>query len=367
MPLSVLAVDDNPINLQLLKATLGKEGYDVVTADNGPDARRIAVDTLPDIILLDIQMPRESGFDVIRFLKNNALTASVPVIFLTGVSELDSKLEGFDLGAVDYITKPFHPLEVVARVRLHLKLSIATNSLIASQTQKLKQLTEAQTSMLTRPEKYPAAKFGVHYLALHEAGGDFYEVIRISDDIYGYFVADFSGHDIKTSYLTSSVKGLLRQNCSLIYQPRETIKMINDVLVEILPDGKYLTACYLRLNRKKIIEIINAGHPPLCYIPAKGEPKVVQLDGDVVGIFKNVVYGRQTIPVKKGDRFYLYTDGLLETSENQKVWTENVDTMISACTGAADLPIREAPRKICDLICGSTELMDDIVILGVEV
>lgn len=367
--LSILIVDDNPLNVKLLETTLGKEGYQIYKAFNGPNARALAVEHIPSIILLDIQMPGENGFDVIKQLKNNADTASIPVIFLTGVSEIDSKLEGFNLGAVDYITKPFHPLEVTARVRLHMKLSIATNSLIASQAAKLQQITEAQTSMLTTPDKYPDANFGVHYLALQEAGGDFYEVLSISDNIFGYFVADFSGHDISTSYLTSSVKGLLKQNCSPIYQPLESIKMINDVLVETLPAGKYLTACYAKLNRKsKQIRIVSCGHPPVCYVPVDGEPRTLDMDGDVIGIFKNVLFGEVVLKVSPGDRFYMYTDGLIEDPEEKIVWSEGAAKMLEACVSVSDLPILEAPKKISDILAPDTSLLeDDIVVVGIEV
>ncbi|MBU0992426.1 MAG: fused response regulator/phosphatase [Proteobacteria bacterium] len=367
--LSILVVDDNPLNVKMLETPLAKEGYRIITANDGPDAREKAVLEHPDMILLDIKMPGENGFDVIKFLKNNASTASIPVLFLTGVSEINSKLEGFDLGAVDYITKPFHPLEVIARVGLHLKLSIATNSLIASQAEKLKQITEAQTSLLTTPDQHPKANFGVEYIALQEAGGDFYEVLPVSDEIYVYFIADFSGHDISTSYLTTSVKALLKQNCSPIYQPQESIKMINDVLVEILPTGKYLTASYVMLNKKKNqITIINAGHPPVCYIPVGGEPELIQLRGDVIGIFKDVLFGSRTIKVSKGDRFFLYTDGIIESSQKKIVWTEGADKILKACRVVKNIPIRHAPKKILEHICPDlTCLEDDIVILGFEV
>ena len=368
-PLSILVVDDNPTNVKLLEAPLSKEGYLIHKAFNGPSARDIALEKKPDLILLDIQMPGESGFDVIRKLKGKGATASIPVIFLTGVSEIDSKLEGFELGAVDYITKPFHPLEVSARVRLHLKLSIATNSLIRSQAEKLKQISEAQSAMLTTPDRYPEAKFAVHYLSLHEAGGDFYEVLPISDNIHGYFVADFSGHDLSTSYLTSSVKGLLKQNCSPIYQPLESIKMINDVLVEILPTGKYLTASYARLNRKtKKINIISAGHPPVCYVPVEGEPRMLKMDGDVIGIFKNVLFGQETLSVSPGDRFYMYTDGLVESSEKKTVWSEGAENMLAACVAARNVPLDEAPLEITRTLHPDAPVLeDDIVILAIEV
>lgn len=223
---TVLAVDDNLLNLKLIKKSLSKEGYRVLSADNGPDATAMARKEKPHLILLDIEMPGENGFDVIQKLKNSPETSTIPVIFLTGVIDVASKLKGFDLGAVDYITKPFHPLEVLARVRIHLKLSIATNSLVADQAARLRQVTQAQAALLPSPEDYPDALFGVYYQALEEAGGDYYDILNISDWITGYLVADFSGHDISTSYLTASLKALFAQNCTPVYSPYEDRKSV---------------------------------------------------------------------------------------------------------------------------------------------
>jgi sigma-B regulation protein RsbU (phosphoserine phosphatase) len=367
--LSILVVDDNPVNVKMLETCLAKEGYRVITALDGPSAREIVLREHPDLILLDIQMPEENGFDVIRSLKSKAATASIPVLFITGVSEIKAKLEGFELGAVDYITKPFETQEVIARVGLHLKLSIATNSLITSQAEKLKQITEAQVSLLTTPDQHPNANFGVHYIALQEAGGDFYEVLPITEEIYGYFIADFSGHDISTSYLTTSVKALLKQNCSPIYHPLESMKMINDVLVEILPAGKYLTANYVLLNRRKNqVTIISAGHPPVCYVPVDGAPELIELKGDVIGIFKDVLFGSKVIKVQKGDRLFLYTDGIIESLGQKIVWTEGAEKILTSCDAVRNVPIRQAPEAIFHHIRkGESPLEDDIVIVGFEI
>ncbi len=366
--LTILVVDDNPLNLKLLETILTKEGYRVLSAKNGPIARKIAEDERLDLILLDIKMPGEDGFEVIKHLKKNPGTVTIPVIFLTGVSEINAKLSGFELGAVDYITKPFHPREVLARVRLHLKLSIATNSLITSQADKLKQISEAQTSMLVTPESQPDARFGVYYLALHEAGGDFYDVLSISDDIFGYFVADFSGHDIKTSYLTVSVKALLKQNSAPVYQALESIQMINNVLIEILPEGKYLTACYARLNRRaKQMTIINAGHPPVVYVPIEGEARLIEMEGDILGIFNDVIFGRQDLAVSPGDRFYLYSDGLIESTQNKVVWSQGAKALVDTCNKVRDIPIDKVPDEIVQLMLDDTDVEDDVVVLGIEV
>ncbi|MCW7753852.1 fused response regulator/phosphatase [Desulfobotulus sp. H1] len=367
--LTLLVVDDSIINIRLLETALSKEGYRILTADNGPQARKLAVEHRPDLILLDIMMPGEDGFSVIRFLKNHSATAAIPVIFLTGVSEIESKIEGFDLGAVDYIIKPFHPMEVLARVRLHLKLSIATNSLIASQAQKLRQIHKAQTSLLVAPESLPEARFGVHYESLQEAGGDFYDVIAISKDIHGYFVADFSGHDISISYLTASIKALMKQNCTPIYQPSESIKLINDVLVEILPEDKYLTASYAHLNRKTMkLTLVNAGHPPAIYVPKNGLAQSISMDGDILGIFRNVIFGTRTLSVQPGDRFYLYSDGLVENTRTRTTWPEASRRMLKVCEEVRHLSVAEAVRSIREnLIAKGIPIEDDIVVMSVEI
>ncbi|NOX34491.1 MAG: fused response regulator/phosphatase [Deltaproteobacteria bacterium] len=368
-PYTVLVVDDNLLNLRLIEKSLSKEGYQIFSADNGPDARAIAAKENPDLILLDIEMPGENGFDVIKKLKDNSQTNAIPVIFLTGVSEVDSKLKGFELGAVDYITKPFHPLEVLARVRIHLKLSIATNSLIQDQASKLRQVTEAQVSMLPSPGDNPGALFGVYYKALEEAGGDFYDILNISEKITGYFVADFSGHDIKISYMTSSVKALLAQNCTPVYSPAESMKMINDVLVEILPDGKYLTACYMHINRiTKKMTIINAGHPPVVCQPQDGEPYLIKTQGDVLGMFKDAHFGTQSINVSMGDKFFVYSDGLVESAQNKITWVSGADSLLPVYKKIAEVPYDKAPAQLVNNLFGDDSFPeDDIVVLCVKV
>ena len=368
-PYSVLAVDDNLLNLKLIEKALSKEGYMIYEADNGPKARAIALEKQPDLILLDIEMPGENGFDVIRKLKDNAATNAIPVLFLTGVSDVDAKLKGFDLGAVDYITKPFHPQEVLARVRIHLKLSIATNSLIQDQAGKLRQVTAAQAAMLPQPLDFPEARFGVYYKALEAAGGDFYDILNISANITGYFVADSSGHDIETSYMTASVKALLAQNCTPVYSPSESMKMINDVLVEILPSGKYLTACYMHINRSTMTAtIINAGHPPVVCLPVEGDPYLITAQGDILGMFSDASFGKVTLSVSKGDRFFVYSDGLVESADNKITWASGADTLLPVYTSLKSVPYQRAPEAMINQLFGNNCCPeDDVVLLCIEV
>jgi CheY-like chemotaxis protein len=118
---SVLLVDDSPKNVDLLVNTL-KNDYCLGIARSGPKALDYAEKHHPDLILLDIMMPEMDGFEVCSRLKAAPETKDIPVVFLTAMSETDDKTRGFEMGAVDYITKPFRPAEVKARVRAHLTL-----------------------------------------------------------------------------------------------------------------------------------------------------------------------------------------------------------------------------------------------------
>jgi phosphoserine phosphatase RsbU/P len=367
---TILVVDDNRVNVRILELALIKNGYHVLTAADGASALERAAREKPDLILLDIMMPGEDGFEVIKQLKNGALTAHIPTIFLTSRNELDAKMNGFELGAVDYITKPFHVQEVLARVRLHLRLSVATNSLVKHQAEKLSQIRNAQSAILVEPEDLPDARFSVHYRSLLEAGGDFYDVLPVSDGIFGYFVGDLSGHDIATGYMTAAVKALLAQNCSPIYQPRESMRMINNVLLEILSDGKFMTACYALLNRKSnLMTLVNAGHPPAIYHPKGGKPYPIKIAGDILGAFKDVSFGVQKINVSRGDRFFLYSDGLIETCDNKKTaWTHNMERLQNICARLKDIPFKECAETLVNCMLKQTSAPDDdIVVLGVEV
>jgi DNA-binding response OmpR family regulator len=117
----VLVVDDEPDLVLLLEEHLTHEGYDVVTATTGMQAISSARESHPDIILLDVMMPGVSGFDVCNILQDFPETATIPIIFLTAVAETKRKVMGLNLGADDYITKPFDLRELAARVQAALR------------------------------------------------------------------------------------------------------------------------------------------------------------------------------------------------------------------------------------------------------
>ncbi|MGK7901994.1 MAG: response regulator [Hormoscilla sp.] len=131
---SILIVDDNPTNLKVLFEVLHQAGFKVSVANSGESAIRRMENTFPDVILLDVMMPPGiDGFETCRRLKADRKTKDIPVIFMTAIADVENKVKGLQIGAVDYITKPFQNQEVLARVSTHVQLRKAQMQLVQSE------------------------------------------------------------------------------------------------------------------------------------------------------------------------------------------------------------------------------------------
>lgn len=129
---SILIVDDKPTNLFVLGKILRPEKYKTFFASSGAKALELAREESPDLILLDIMMPQMDGFEVCQQLKKNPLTQKIPIIFISAVHETSEKVKGFNVGGVDFITKPIQPREVIARVDVHLGLKRSQEELTSA-------------------------------------------------------------------------------------------------------------------------------------------------------------------------------------------------------------------------------------------
>ena len=148
----ILIVDDRPDNLNLLRKNLESFGYLVVAVPSGVGALEIVERTQPNLILLDIIMPEMDGFETCRRLKANPATAEIPVIFITAKDEISSLIEGFEVGGVDYITKPFSSEEVRVRVANHLEIHRLTQELIGKNRDLQQQITQRKQAEFARDE-----------------------------------------------------------------------------------------------------------------------------------------------------------------------------------------------------------------------
>lgn len=364
---TILIVDDTPMNVELVKSVLSAEGFQTLEACDGATASALCLVEQPDLVLLDVVMPGESGFETCARLKSDPATADIPIIFLSALDDVQSKVAGLKVGGVDYIAKPVHGEEVLARVRVHLRIRQTNRAVVREHRARLEQLRDAQQAILVRPENCPEAGFAVYYKPLEEAGGDFYDVVPISGDVFGYFVADISGHGVGAAFLTSAVKALLRQYSGPMFSPEDTMRGVDSVMRQMLGDEQYLTACYARLNRQtKRLSVISAGHPPLILVGASGKAQMVEMDSDPLGVFSSAVLRRKDLRVSKGDRFFIYTDGLIESSPGGGR-REGVERLVEACVRHRKTPLAEAAAVIvAELRPDVPAVEDDLLLLAVE-
>jgi diguanylate cyclase (GGDEF)-like protein len=159
---SILIVDDTPDNLYLLSAMLTEQGYNIRCVINGSAAIMVAIADPPDLILLDIRMPQMSGYDVCKQLKSSERTRDIPVIFLSALNEVFDKIQAFEVGGLDYITKPFEIREVLARIKNQLNLQAAK-----LQIQKLN--TELEQRVRERTKELEQANLRLLHNASHDA------------------------------------------------------------------------------------------------------------------------------------------------------------------------------------------------------
>jgi sigma-B regulation protein RsbU (phosphoserine phosphatase) len=369
-PPLILIVDDEPLNARIVESMLRRHGFATLTAQSGPEAREIAALQPVDLILLDVMMPGETGYQTCQLLKDNPATADIPIIFISALTDTASRVHGLECGGVDFISKPFEKAEVLARVKVHLRLRLTYRALIETQTERLGQIQAAQQSLLVRPEELPEARFAVHFAPVLEAGGDIYDVLPTGLGIHDYIVADVSGHDLGAGFLTSALTALLRQNVNAASSPEESLTMTNHVLTRLLTDGAHATLAMVRLNRGQgLLHLVSAGHPPALLARTNGTIERLDAEGDILGVFDSAVFTPLETPVTSGDRIFLYTDGLIEGFGTPPLTRDQGIAMLWAAIRAhARCPMAEAVVGIHEFITsrkGPAE--DDSLLLGIEV
>jgi sigma-B regulation protein RsbU (phosphoserine phosphatase) len=364
----ILIVDDTPVNVELLDYILRAEGFRTCSASDGHMALEVGREERPDLVLLDVMMPGENGFETCARLKSDPLTADIPVIFVSAMNDVKSKVTGLRSGGVDYISKPVDGEEVLARIRVHLRIQENNRAMTREHQARIEEFRSAQQAILIHPEDCPEASFAVYYKPLEEAGGDFYDVLALDPGVFGYLVADVSGHGVSAAFLTSAIKALLRQYSGPLFSPEDTMRGIDAVMRQMLGEEQYLTACYARLNQRTgKLSVVSAGHPPLIVVSAEGKAHTLDMDSEPLGLFSAVVLQRRDIVVSPGDRLFLYTDGFIESSPGG-ARRAGLERLVDSCVRHRKDPVDEAVMKIAtDIQSGASRIADDLLILAVEV
>jgi phosphoserine phosphatase RsbU/P len=321
---TVLLVDDAPANIQIVNSIL-KDIYRIRVATSGVKALELAkMAPLPDLVLLDVMMPDKDGYEVCTQLKLGQETRDIPVIFLTGQTHVEEETRGFDVGAVDYIHKPFSPAIVRARVQTHLALRGVREQLAGQLIAIQKELeTARQIQLSILPSEIPKIEgldIAARYIPMAAVAGDFYDFIVVDEKRIGILVADVSGHGMPAALIASMLKIALSAQGAHAADPAQVLLGLNQALC-----GKfqhhYVTAAYLFVDmQKRTLTYAGAGHPPLLLRDGTSKSvRDVAENGLFLGRFPFATYSSVELPLTAGDRALLYTDGIPETTNSAGV------------------------------------------------
>jgi phosphoserine phosphatase RsbU/P len=367
---TILIVDDDPMSVLILENLLRHEGFKTINTTIGMYTYPLARNKQPDLILLDVNLPGERGPEICRKLKAHPGTSEIPVLFLSAETDVASKIECFDAGGQDYITKPFEPKEAIARVKIHLRLQQTQKALNKVLSSKISEFSKAQQVLLPpKPSEFPEAKFAVWYQQLSGAGGDFYDVIKTGGEIFDYITADVCGHDHSIAFVTAALKSLIVQNSVAQNTPADVLLIVNKVIPSVLQSGQFVAISWVRINRlsKKAL-IVNAGQPPVIYLPCDKPAQSIDITGDIVGIFDKVVFEQKEIEINNGDRFILCSDGLVEAGgKSPESGAIGINNLLPMCQTNHGMALNRFVQDLVPSLLNGKNVTDDIVVLGVEV
>lgn len=313
---TILAVDDEPINLQVMVNHLKDHNFRVLTANNGHAGLKLVENETPDLILLDIMMPKLSGYEVCKILREKYPIHTLPIIILSAKNQISDIILGLECGANDYLHKPFHKKELLSRIhnQLSIKQAIEDNNRLISMEKELQTAKKIQEDIL--PGTIPTMqglKINTTYLPMQTVGGDLYDFHIISPTEIGILIADVAGHGVSAAIIMGMVKLAFKMHREFAKTPARLLEKMNDTLFGITGKG-YVTAGYSYINLEtKQITFSSAGHPALILLKGKAIPYIeMQPKGKILGAFSKIQCNDETHNLNLGDKILLYTDGILE-------------------------------------------------------
>jgi sigma-B regulation protein RsbU (phosphoserine phosphatase) len=369
----VLIVDDVPANVEILVEAL-KSDYKLSVAIDGERALRAVEKSPPDLVLLDIMMPGIDGYEVCRRLRAAEATRDLPIMFLSALEDVANKSRGFELGANDYLSKPFEILEVKARVRSLLKAKAYADAVREARDREMNIAREIQVGLLPSDISGSTSGTGIDISAVMEparhVGGDFYEVLRADDDTIVVVIADVMGKGVPAALFMAVTMTLLRTLARRHRQPEEILRRLNDEIVVQNPRRLFVTmACLVIDLPSGRVTGASAGHNPLVLVPAAGAPRqVFRSSGTVIGLMPARTYTSETLVLAHGDALVLFTDGVgeAENPADEQLGDERLLACLAGCAG------RTARETVATLLAAVHEFAagalqnDDITIVAMR-
>ncbi len=403
----ILIVDDNPNNIQLLGSILNSEGYAAEFATSGPDALDWTENENFDIVLLDIMMPEMDGYEVCEKLKANPKTNHIPVIFITAKQDTDSIVKGFDIGAVDYISKPFKERELLARLGYHLELLNARRQLEKLNNelqekndtimQSLLYAEKLQEAMLpSKNEITPLFKdYFVLFKPLLHLSGDFFWTKQEGEKTL-FVLGDSMGHGIPGALL--SILGMSSLNAIIENEEKITpASLLNKLRIKenqsfssdagIMHDSIDMAVCMFDNKNKTVtfsganLPMVHLGNqqakfvtqmPENAYVLNSAKQNLTFIPGNKNTIGRNIntrQFTDITIELQQHDTIYLFSDGYRDQfggNKKQKYKKKRFLELLRKTNKAKLNEQSQLLEKEFKSWKGSNPQIDDVTVIGLK-
>jgi len=401
----LLIVDDNPMNIKVLTETLAHKNYDILTANTGERGLMVAERGQPQLILLDINLPGINGFEACEKLKENPKTSHIPVIFLSALDDTESKVRGFEVGGIDYVTKPFQREEVLARVETQLRIAELNATLemknfelqeyieelkaIQNQLSYTNQLMLDSISYAQRIQRSvlpPQGKLQqyfpesfIFFRPKDIVSGDFYQIFA-KDEKVMVISGDCTGHGVPGALMTmlglSALDKLIEERS--IESPNQILDLLNTEVQRILKQGEegynaqdgmdVVVACFNKNTNE--LHFASALRPVL--IIKNGEEVLISGDRASIGGFhyKHQPFTLQTIQLEPGDTVYLFSDGYPDQfggEKSKKYQFKRFKQLIQSLSVQKMSKQFELISEEFDTWRGSNEQTDDVLVIGIKI
>ena len=377
----ILVVDDEPRNVKILQIHLQARGYTVLTAGDGDEALEIVSDEMPDIILLDINMPKVDGFEVVESVRADQKTAFIPIIMITALRDTqENRIKAVEAGADDFIEKPFNSFEVLARIKSLLRIKFYHDTLEEHNAR-----LEAELQMARSVQEIIIPQNGTQEIAgcriasycrpTLAVGGDFFDIWEIEDNCVGVLISDVMGHGASAALVTVFIKTILAEYREHVENnPADLLHILNTRFNDIISSQLYMFAtafCGIFDLTKQQLVCANAGHPsPFLQHSSQSECERItdKHTGNGLGIHRDSEYQNCYYPFDVSSRAFLYTDGAYEVKNPRgEVFSiERLENVIEMCN--EDSP-SQLIQSVSDTITKFTEGFsneDDLTLIAIQ-
>jgi serine phosphatase RsbU (regulator of sigma subunit) len=369
-PPLILIVDDHPANVEILQMRLAANNYEIITAADGEEGLAMAKDAQPDLILLDIMMPKMDGIEVCRHIRADASLPFIPIIMVTAKADSKDVVAGLEAGGDEYLTKPVDHAALVARVKSMLRIKELHDTVLEQSAQLKAQLeTATQIQSLFWP-KIPELQAGGHIWAesapASYVGGDLYDVIPLPDDSLLAYVADVSGKGVPAALIMAALSTNIRSEALLQSEVDKLLETVNNTLHSLTSEEGFFATIvlgrYWPASGK--MQLALGGHLQPLWIGQSGIGNLPHLKGISIGVTPSVHYDKKEISLSPGEAVLFFSDGVIE-AENEDQELFGNERLIDYIKNAKGPPWGKGLLDLISQWRGNAKANDDLTLLEI--